>query len=81
MAATREPSSRHPERPLLAAGLTCCVALLVGLAAVAAAGSAPWLRGGLGTAGLILLGVGGGLLVAQLILEERGSRSRRRRVR
>jgi hypothetical protein len=78
MATTRNPGSRHPERALLAAGLTCCIALLLGLAAVAAAGSAAWLRGGLGAAGLILLGVGGGLLVAQLILEERGPRSWRR---
>jgi hypothetical protein len=78
MPTTRSPGSRHPELPLLVAGLTCCVALLLGLAAVAAAGSAAWVRGGLGGAGLLLLGVGGGLLVAHLVLDERRPRDRKR---
>jgi hypothetical protein len=78
METTRRPSSRHSERPLLIAGMTCCVALLLGLAAVAAGGAAAWLRSGLGAAGLLLLGVGGGLLVAQLILDELRPREGRR---
>jgi hypothetical protein len=78
MAITKSSSSRHHERPLLVAGLTCCVALLLGLASVATAGSSPWLRSGLGVAGLLLLGAGGGLLIAHLVLDERRLRDRRR---
>jgi hypothetical protein len=71
MQATRKVEPHRDERPLLLAGLTCCLALVLGLAAVAAAGSAAWLRGGLSVAGLLLLGTGGGLLAAHLILDER----------
>jgi hypothetical protein len=67
----------HQERPLLLAGLTCCLALLLGLAAVVAAGSATWVRGGLGAAGLLLLGAGGGVLVAHLLRDERRTRGGR----
>lgn len=62
----------------LAAALTCCAALLLGLAAVAA-GLAAWLRGGLMLGGLVLLGVGGGLLVAHVLLDERRPRATRRK--
>jgi hypothetical protein len=74
MRAARELKSPRHERPLIIAGLTCCIALVLGLAAITAAGWAAWLRGGLGITGLVLLGVGGGLVVAHLILDERRAR-------
>jgi hypothetical protein len=78
MLATEKNSRRHPDSWVAFAGLTCCVALLLGIVAIATAGSAAWLRGSLGAAGLLLLGVGGGLLVARLVLDERRSRDRGR---
>jgi hypothetical protein len=51
--------------------LTCGLALLLVLAAALLAGSAAWLRGGLGLAGVVLLAAGLGLLVAHILLDQR----------
>lgn len=57
----------------------CCLALTLVLVAVAAASSPTWFRGGVSLTGLILLGVGGGLLVAHLLLDEHPPSGRPRR--
>jgi hypothetical protein len=78
MSASRSAPGSRAQGWLFGAALTCCLALVLGLATLAAAGSAPWLRGGLGLAGLVLVGASGGLLVAHLVLDERRNRPPRR---
>jgi hypothetical protein len=78
MQATRNARRWPPDHGLAFAGMSCCIAVLLGLAAIAAAGSAAWLRGSLGVAGLVVLAVGGGLLLAHLVLDERHPGGRRR---
>jgi hypothetical protein len=78
MHATRHSRRWHPDHSVMLAGMSCCIALLLGLGAIAAADSASWLRGVLGVAGLVVLAVGGGLLLAHLVLDERHPGGRRR---
>jgi hypothetical protein len=59
------------ERWLVGVALSCCVALLLGITAISLGASA-WLRGGLGLTALLLFGLGGGLLVAHLLLDREG---------
>jgi hypothetical protein len=63
-------SATRRERWLVGAAMSCCVALLLGIAAISLGASA-WLGGALGLAALLLLGLGGGLVVAHLLLDQR----------
>jgi hypothetical protein len=78
MQATRNSRRWPPDHWVAFAGMSCCIALLLGLAAITAASSVAWLRGSLGLAGLVVLAVGGGLLLAHLVLDERHPGDRRR---
>lgn len=66
------------ERWVIGACLSCCLALLLGLAAITF-GLSRWVQGGLGLAALVLLGAGGGLIVAHLILDHDSAPRRPRR--